>query len=74
MKALLENGAHPDDGGDKVRFLYYTQGWTPLFIAAGEGHLGVVQLLLSYDANPNEQSAAEGEKCYTNNEGLDKKL
>ena len=28
--------AHPDDGGDK--------GWPPLFLAAAEGHAGVLIL------------------------------
>merc|ERR1712100_831393 len=41
-ESLLRNQADADDGGDK--------GWTPLLVAAGEGHLDGVQTLLNYNA------------------------
>merc|ERR1711862_1084977 len=43
MGALLRHAADPDDGGDK--------GWTPLSVAAGEGHVDVCRLLLQYNGN-----------------------
>merc|ERR1712232_1450326 len=42
-EALLRHTADADDGGDK--------GWTPLSVAAGEGHTEVCQMLLKYNAN-----------------------
>merc|ERR1712066_738595 len=42
-EAMLRYQAHPDDGGDK--------GWTPLSVAAGEGHLDACQVLLKHGAS-----------------------
>ena len=42
-QSLCRNQADADDGGDK--------GWTPLLVAAGEGHLDVCQTLLNYNAS-----------------------
>jgi ankyrin repeat protein len=41
---LLERGADPNAKND--------DGWTPLHIAAGEGHVEIVKLLLERGADP----------------------
>jgi ankyrin repeat protein len=56
VKALLANGASPDDAGRDTRVLQgmsLDYGQTPLMAAVDEGGLALVEALLAAKANPN---------------------
>jgi ankyrin repeat protein len=56
VKALLANGANPDDAGRETRVIQgmsLDYGQTPLMAAVDEGDVALVEALLAAKANPN---------------------
>ncbi len=46
---------HPNTDHDNLGTLHFQDGFTPLMVAAQEGHLSIVELLVSEGAQVNSQ-------------------
>ena len=43
--------------------IYLCKGWTPLMVAAREGYLAIVKILINYGANVNDKNKS-GKNLY----------
>jgi len=60
VREYLDNGRFPDDYGDSVLHV------TPLMIAAENGNLEIVKLLIEHGSDPNARQQAGGHNALIN--------